>query len=33
VTGVHGGIATIESEATQAGHRIIRNAVAEVAVD
>ncbi len=32
VTGVNDGIATIESEAAQAGQRIIRNAVAEVTV-
>jgi acyl dehydratase len=32
VTGMNDGIATIESEAAQAGQRIIRNAVAEVTV-
>jgi len=29
---VEGGVATVDSEAEQAGHRIIRNAVAEIAV-
>jgi acyl dehydratase len=33
VTEVAGGIATVESEARQAGNRIIRNAVAELATD
>ena len=32
VTGVEGGTATIEAEAVQSGNRIIRNAVAEVAL-
>ena len=30
---VQDGVATVDSEATQSGHRIIRNAVAEVRVD
>jgi hypothetical protein len=30
VSGVEGGVARIEVEAVQGGHRIIRNAVAEV---
>ena len=29
---VTGGVATVESEAVQAGHRIIRNGIAEVAL-
>ena len=33
VTDVSDGIATVESEAEQAGNRIIRNAVAELATD
>jgi acyl dehydratase len=32
VTAVDDGIATVESEAVQSGNRIIRNAVAEIAV-
>jgi acyl dehydratase len=32
VTEVRDGVAVVESEAVQSGHRIIRNAVAEVAV-
>jgi acyl dehydratase len=33
VTGVEGGIATVEAEARQGDTRIVRNAVAEIALD
>jgi acyl dehydratase len=33
VTEVSGGVATVEAEAEQSGNRIIRNAVAELAVE
>jgi hypothetical protein len=33
VTDVSGGVATVEAEAEQSGNRIIRNAVAELAVE
>jgi acyl dehydratase len=33
VTEVDGGVATVEAEAEQSGNRIIRNAVAELAVE
>jgi acyl dehydratase len=33
VTEVDGGVATVEAEADQSGNRIIRNAVAELAVE
>ncbi len=33
VTGLSGGVATVEAEAEQSGNRIIRNAVAELAAE
>ena len=33
VRGVEGGVAVVDSQAEQSGHRLIRNGVAEVAVD